>query len=84
VRKDVGERYRWLSLRRTVADQRKLKQGYLETEPDGRGNFPGFENIHDLADVGLDVRRGVAIKEEKKIQEKATDLRRKFFVPDLR
>jgi hypothetical protein len=37
----------------------------LEPETDGRGNSFGFEHIHDLGDIGLDVRRGVPVKEKE-------------------
>jgi hypothetical protein len=37
----------------------------LEPETNGLGNPFGFENIHDLGDIDLDVRRGVTIKEKE-------------------
>jgi hypothetical protein len=46
------------------------------------GDPVGLENIHDLRDVGLDMRRGVIIKKEKKVEQKATDLGRKLFILD--
>ena len=56
----------------------------LDAGPDEGGDFLGFEEIHDLADIGLDMRRGVIVKKEKKVQQKASDFHRKLFVPDLR
>jgi hypothetical protein len=41
-----------------------------QAEPDGLGNFLGFEKIHDLGDIGLNMRRWVIIKEKNKFKRK--------------
>jgi hypothetical protein len=47
------------------------------------GNPVGFEYIHDLGNIGLDMRRGVIIEKKEKVQQEAADLGRKLFILDL-
>jgi hypothetical protein len=53
--------------RRTLENAKEIDPG---------GDFFGFENIHDLGDIGLDMRGRVVIKEEEKIQKEAAHLGR--------
>jgi len=63
--------------------QRKLEDAE-KMEADGLGDLFGFNEIHDLANVRLNLRRRIIIEEEEKIQKEATHLRRNFLIPDLR
>jgi hypothetical protein len=55
----------------------------LAGDVDGNGDSLMFEMVHDLRDVGLDMRWRIIIKKEKKVQQEAADLGRKLLVLDM-
>jgi hypothetical protein len=55
----------------------------LAGDVDGNGDSLMFEMVHDLRDVGLDMRWRIIIKKEKKVQQEAANLGRKLLVLDM-